>query len=769
MMRSPRRIGAALAAILLFVGVTVTVWFWQSSPASLSENGGRGVNGRLPNQPVITEQIISEPVTPVVRPAITSLPLANPEMTLDREINARLTNHEQIELALKGVPGLDPLVARQAVVQTAVSAFLTPTLNISGQAYSFVNPPDTVGDVGPHHYIQMINSGSGAMLTIYNKQGAELAGPVFLDSFGTGACAAGRGDPIVLYDQLADRWLLSEFASTGFHLCVYISETNDPVTTSWYAYDFPTPNFPDYPKYGVWPDAYYVSSNESSPAVYALDRAEMLQGNPATYQRFTAVDLNGFGFQALIPSDHDGFAPPPTGAPNYFLRHRDDEVHNGGQNNPDEDYLEIWEFQANFDDPSSSSFAKTQDIPITEIDSDLCGLFSFSCFPQPNSTVRLDPLREVVMWRLQYQNFGTHETLAANLVTDVDGSDHGGVRWFELRKSGLEAWSLYQEGTLAPDAYDRWLGSAALDGVGNLAVGYSVVGDDLYPSIRYAGRLVDDPLGTLPYLEGSLGEGSAANGSNRWGDYGALSLDPGDSCTFWYTNMFNTSNQWRTQIGTFQFPECVPNGFRLTAVPQAQSVCVPDTAVVDLHLVYEPTFNNNIDLTATDVPSGTTAVFAPSTIISPTNSSVLTMTVTSTPPGTYDVQVVGIGDPTPTNSTTIQLSTFNMAPDFVTLHSPSNNEADVNLRPTFSWNAATGTEQYQLEIAEDSGFTNVILATAVATNSYTLLNELAPFTTYFWRVTAVNACGDSTSTSYQFTTGEALFLKNYFPIIFNER
>jgi hypothetical protein len=185
----------------------------------------------------------------------------------------------------------------------------------------------------------MVNGGEGggAVFAIYDKAGTLLVGPVRLQSLwtGGGACATGSGDPIVLYDRLADRWLMSEFADpeAGARLCVYISRTSDPVSGGWFLYEFPTPSFPDYPKYAVWPDAYYVSSGETTfgptvPAAYVLDRTRMLTGQSATLQRFTAPPSQ-FGFlqQALIPSDLDGATPPPAGSPNYFLRHRDDEVH----------------------------------------------------------------------------------------------------------------------------------------------------------------------------------------------------------------------------------------------------------------------------------------------------------------------------------------------------------------------------------------------------------------------------------------------------------
>lgn len=521
----------------------------------------RQADGRAPAQALqpLPEHFIGQAVTPTIRPPLTTLPLYQPDFRLDREVAPRLSTIDNIDLTRRGVPGIDPLLGVQARVPTAVSAFLTPTLNLDGIGYTAVNPPDTVGDVGLNHYIQMVNGNGGSVLNIYNKTGALLLGPVALAGWGggTGACASGWSDPIVLYDQQADRWLMSEFATVGNHLCVYISDDGNPVTASWYAYDFVTPGFPDYPKYAVWPDAYYVSTNENV-AVYALDRENMLLGNVARpYQRFNAPFLSGFPFQALIPSDLDGATLPPAGSPNYFMRHRDDEVHNPGSNDTSQDFLEIWEFSVDFDTPTNSTFQHTQNIGVAEFDSDLCGLSSFECFPQPGSmTELLDPLREVIMWRLQYRNYDPVETLVANFVTDVDGTDHGGIRWFELHKTGPSTWSLYQEGTLAPDSDNRWLGSAALDGSGNLALGYSVVSSSQYPAIRYAGRLVSDTLGTLPYLEGSIREGAAANGSERWGDYSAMTVDPVDDCTFWYTNLYNETSQWQTAVATFSFPEC---------------------------------------------------------------------------------------------------------------------------------------------------------------------------------------------------------------------
>jgi hypothetical protein len=283
----------------------------------------------------------------------------------------------------------DPLLEPQSRTDAGKSprAFIPPDLNIAGIGFTGVFPPDTVGDVGPNHYIQMVNGSSGSRVRIFNKSGTQLA-DFELDALapaGSGACEDGSTDPVVLFDSLADRWLLSELAdpSTGNHLCVYISKTPDPVSGGFFVYDFTVPEFPDYPKYAVWPDAYYVSSNESSPAAYALQRSQMLSGQPAGFQRRTASSLAGFPFQALTPSDLDGPNAPPAGSPNYFMRHRDDEVHNAGSNDPTMDFLEIFEFHVDFANPLNSTFALRTTIGVAEFDSNLCGLVSFACFPNP--------------------------------------------------------------------------------------------------------------------------------------------------------------------------------------------------------------------------------------------------------------------------------------------------------------------------------------------------------------------------------------------------
>ncbi|MBT4521991.1 MAG: hypothetical protein HOC23_18485 [Halieaceae bacterium] len=464
-------------------------------------------------------------------------------------------------LPLVAANQMDPLLGVQdeSLAKIPDRAFTTAALNFAGQAYNGVAPPDTNGDVGTTYYIQMINSPSGSGVTIYNKAtGALVSGPTALDSLGgTGNCATGLGDPVVMYDQFAQRWFLSEFSNGGSRLCIYISKTSDPVSSGWWIYNFAAPSFPDYPKYGVWHDAYYATTNEGGgPALYAMDRTAMLSGSAATMQRFPVTRLNGFGFQALTPADADGATPPSGSTPAYFVRHRDDEVHNVGSNNASSDFIEVWELVIDWNTPASSALTGPTNIAVAEFDSDLCGLSSFYCFPQPGSGTTLDPLREVVMWRAQYRNFGTHQTLIGNLVTDITGSDQGGIRWFELRRTS-GSWALHQEGTYAPDSIHRWMGSVAMDGDGNIALGYNVSDvTSVYPGLRYTGRLASDSAGVMSQSESVIVAGSASSSTNRYGDYSAMTVDPVDDCTFWFTGEYNAASTWSTRIASFKFDSC---------------------------------------------------------------------------------------------------------------------------------------------------------------------------------------------------------------------
>ncbi|OLC39516.1 MAG: hypothetical protein AUH81_01450 [Candidatus Rokubacteria bacterium 13_1_40CM_4_69_5] len=503
--------------------------------------------------------------------------------------------------------------------------FSTPNPNFAGISnINGVAPADTVGAVGPNHFIQMVN----ISFQIWDKQGNSLAGPFNINSlwstFG-GACQTRNdGDPYILYDHLADRWVLSQFAiPNGFappptHQCVAVSRTADPVAGGWFLYDFTFTFGHDYPKLGLWPDGYYLSSQQGfsggSLNAVVLDRANMLNGNPATFQAFT------LGPPALIilPSSLDG-PPPPAGSPAFFARHVDGGLWGGA------DRVEVYALHVDWGVPANSTFTLNASLPVAAFSSDLCSgtnLFD-NCVPQPGDGT-LETLPHWAMGRLQYRTFGTHESMVFNHTVDVDGADHAGIRWYELRRTppGAGAWSVFQQATHSPDAGNpgladdphRWMGSIAMDKAGNMALGYSVSSSTVFPGIAYVGRLATDPLGEMPQGQPPNGEFTLIAGQGfmtfgRWGDYSSMTVDPVDGCTFWYTTMWGgpgNDNDWRTQIGAFRFATCNPADLAITKVG------TPNPVIAGEILTYQITVTNNGPDTATNVqvvdvlPAGTT-------------------------------------------------------------------------------------------------------------------------------------------------------------------
>ena len=440
--------------------------------------------------------------------------------------------------------------------------YLPPVINsFQGIQATGSVPPDVVGDVGPNHYVQMVNS----EIAIYDKNGALLAGPTPINSlwagFG-GACETNNhGDPIVQYDPIADRWLVSQFAvpggAAGFHECICISRTPDPVAGGWFRYDFPMREFPDYPKFGVWPDAYYMSTYESANlGVFAFDRQRMLAGLPASNIKFTLPSLSaGRARTRILPADLDGDMLPAAGSPGLFIRSIDGPMQGGG-----EDRLELYEFHVDFAVPASSSFSNVVNLATAPYDIEMCGpALPRPCIPQPGTSMRLDPLSNRLMRRPQYRNFGSYETMVVNQTVDASGGDLAGIRWYELRRAG-GAWSIHQQGTFAPDnSTNRWMGSIAMNGDGEIALGYSVSSGNVYPGIRYASRRTGDPLGTLSNETVLVNGGGSQTGFSRWGDYSSMNVDPSDDCTFWFISEYYDASSaagWKTLISRIENPLC---------------------------------------------------------------------------------------------------------------------------------------------------------------------------------------------------------------------
>jgi hypothetical protein len=424
------------------------------------------------------------------------------------------------------------------------------TFNAIGTAYV---PPDTNGAPGLTQYVQIVNVTIG----IYDKGTGELLmTPAAIHTIWTGfggpcELAGDGGDPVVLFDHLANRWLVTQlqYDSTGNEQCVAVSTTADATGTyNRYEYDYGAVNFPDYPKYGVWPDAYYNTANIfagkgfAGAEACAFDRKAMLAGTAASaicFQQPSSVS-------SLLPSDLDGKRLPPAGSPNYLVGLADST------------HLNLFKFHVDFANPAKSTF--TGSLISVAAFSEICArATTLACIPEPNPGEKVDGLADRVMFRLAYRNFGDHETLVANHT--VAGGALGGVRWYEIRNPA-SAIKVYQEGTIVDPTVDYWLGSVAMDKVGNLSAGFSASGKELAPSIYAAGRAPQDALGTLSgplVLAGGLGVQTRSY--RRWGDYSSMAIDPTDDCTFWYTNEYypvagNFSFAWSTRIASFKFDSC---------------------------------------------------------------------------------------------------------------------------------------------------------------------------------------------------------------------
>lgn len=433
-----------------------------------------------------------------------------------------------------------------------------------------VYPPDTDGDVGPNHYFQMIN----LSFAIWDKEGNKLYGPVnnstLWNGFAGPWAGTNDGDPIILYDHAADRWFASQFAvntSNGTYWeLIAVSVTGDPLG-SWYQYAYQFPAFNDYPKIGVWPDGYYASFNMfgsyNRVAAAAWDRTAMIAGNPNA--QMVLFDLpQSSGPWSMLPADWDGTAPP-AGTPNYFAYIKD----GGATGN---DYMHFWEFKVNWTNVSLSTFQQAFSLQVEPFDSYFCSAPRHACIPQPNTNQGLETLSDRLMFRLNYRNFGTHQSMVTCHSVDADGNAHAGVRWYEFRKTGSSPWSIYQQGTYAPDVTNRWMPSIAINGKGVIGLGYSVSSETVFPSIRYTGRTPGAPLGTMNLQEVEAVTGTNSQGNYaRWGDYAKMSVDPVDDSTFWFTTEYNNGG-WKTKIIEFDF----------SVVPGPEAYAGPDTTMCNL-------------------------------------------------------------------------------------------------------------------------------------------------------------------------------------------
>uniref|UniRef100_UPI001FAF9D36 PKD domain-containing protein n=1 Tax=Cognatiluteimonas telluris TaxID=1104775 RepID=UPI001FAF9D36 len=439
-----------------------------------------------------------------------------------------------------------------------------------------VSPGDPVIDVSPNYLVYGINSSSGTSFTVYDKAGTKLSGPTAFSSLAPSGdgCRTSVSDPIVLFDRLAGRWFLLEMGGTSSapKMCVYVSKSENPVSGGWWFYGFATPTQNDYPHCGVWSDAYVCTDNEggSNVTAYAYDRANMLLGATArAQQRFVSIPaLAGYGFQALTPATYvgDSAHAPPSSTQQILARHDDDEAHAGSSANTSQDYIDLYSIKVDWNAPANSAITTLPKVPITEFNSWFTDYSTFATVPQPGSTKKLDPIREVILNSLVYRNLGSYESIVGQFATNINSARSGstvnaGIRWFELRRVGGGNWTLQQEGTYGPgDTSTQHLeGSIATDNKGNIALGYNITRKTTpvtYASLGWTGRLASDPAGVMTQGENIVAPGAAAETSGRWGDYYAMVVDPSDDCTFWMVGMYRPSSSWNTKIANFKFDDC---------------------------------------------------------------------------------------------------------------------------------------------------------------------------------------------------------------------
>src|SRR5216117_800371 len=515
-----------LAAVLLVLTAAALVFLAVSPPAVAQPTAHR--------QPLTPK--FSKAVAFDVSPALRSLPLgkkhvADPSKLLEIRPEggprARSRGYKSGDGALQLLKPAAPTIPAPLLTFEGLSN--EDNFNIFGFR---VNPPDPNGEVGPNHFVEMIN----LVFAVYDKAGNLLAGPIDTGSlwtdFAIPDCTDPSGDPVVLYDQFMDRWLLSQFTTSGlndptkpFWNCVAISTTSDPAGT-YYRYAFETTSdgifyFPDYPKYGLWRNSYILTTREFGPTteygigVYALERGRMLQGDPNARAVKFFLDGNAPGMLALVgdgllPPDIDRRTMPANDSPAPIIGTQDDNANYGATF----DALNIWELSVKWKSTPTASINLKAQLQVASFDSIFpCAPGSRDCLPQPgitNPSQYLDILsyRQRPTWRLAYRNFRSYESLVTNQsVEALPGV--AGARWYEIRRTG-GSYSVYQQGTYAPnDGVHRWMGSIAQDKNGNMALGFSVVnGVNVYPGIRYTGRLAGDPLGQM-----TLGEGTIINGS----------------------------------------------------------------------------------------------------------------------------------------------------------------------------------------------------------------------------------------------------------------
>ncbi len=551
----------------------------------------------------------------------------------------------------KALPlGNDPLLNQNKNLQRSIPGN-PPIVNFDGAingVHTGAAPPDPTGAVGPNHYIHAYNSG----FAIFDKLGNILVAHNSLANIFPNETL---GDPIVLYDRYADRFLITEFSNSPDAFLMAVSLGPDPVNDGWATYRFDLDAFPDYPKFSIWHDGYYITANKGNGNVVYVTERDAMIANDAT------ANIVGFTLLGVVQNPNTIFSTlamnsvgpnlPNANTPGYITYLQDDAWA------PGQDHLKIWEVKLNWANTASSTISMPIQINTSPFDT-FTAAFGNGEVPQPNTAAKIDGITGLLSYMCNYYAFGNHNSITLNFNVDVNGDNTKlGIRWYELRDTN-GVWSIEQEGTFAPnDDIYRFMGSMAMDELGNIGLAYSRGNANNFTSLYYTGRYANDPVGEMTINEELIVQGLGSQGFNRYGDYAQLTLDPTDNKTFWYTSeYFTASGAWRSRIASFKIAPTNTNDVGIIAItnPTDATLTNSETVTVTIFNFGESTQTNipisySVDgvVIANEVYTGT---------IASSNSATYTFTINtdlSTLGQTYTISATTslTGDENNTNNT----------------------------------------------------------------------------------------------------------------------
>ncbi len=627
--------------------------------------------------------------------------------------------------------GMDPLMAKQKNVPTKM-AVATEVASFDAHIGTVLN--DATGAIGPNHYVYAFNSGFG----ILDRQGNVLVPEASLGTIFPGETL---GDPIVVYDNYADRFIIMEFSNTPNGILIAVGQGPDPVNDGWFTYRFNTGSFPDYEKLSIWSDGYYITANKDQNApttndvVFVAERDKMLVGDPnAGFIGFPLPGVSTNGFYSPGGSNSTGPNLPPVGSSHTILYLQDDSWSGVSQ-----DHIKAWTTDVDWTNPGSSTISQPQEITTTPFDSVFDG-GSFQNLDEPGNGPDIDALQATMMYMTNYRRFGTHNSIVLNFVVDLDGTDSlAGIRWYELRQTGdNQPWTIFQEGTyVQPDGLSAFCGSIAQDAQGNIGLAYTVVSSSVFTSLRYTGRLASDPAGTMTLAEQVSANGDAQNnrGDGRYGDYGQMTIDPLDDMTFWHISEYMkgpSPNVRRSHVVAFKLMPDTPD----TEAPSVPAnLAASNTTDVSTTLSWDAS-TDNIGVTGYDVLQDGAVIGTVATT---------TFDVTGLTPNTsYDFTVIAKDAAGNASAASAALTVTTLAPDTEAPSVPANLvESGLSANQvTISWDASTdnvGVTEYEI-------FQNGVSVDTVSATTVTITG-LTPETTYEFTVVAKDAAGNASAAS----------------------